>query len=78
MALGLPEAHLKNLKIYGGFILGKMPQHPFPQVLVHNDLCGPFPTNSISGSIYFIGFIDVCNKFTVITFLKTKDRALYA
>ena len=67
MALGLPKAHLTNLKIFEGCILGKMPQHPFPcwqttssrpLQLFHNDLYGPFPTKSISGSIYLISFID--------------------
>ena len=87
MALGLPKAHLTNLKIFEGCILGKMPQHPFtprqttssqPLQLVHNDLCGPFPTKSISGSIYFISFIEDYSKFTIITFLKTKNQALSA
>ena len=87
MALGLPKAHLTNLKICEGCILGKMPQHPFPRrqttssqplQLVHSDLCGPFPTKSISGSVYFISFIDDYSKFTVITFLKTKNQALSA
>ena len=87
MALGLPKAHLANLKIYEGCILGKRPQHPFPRrqttsrqplQLVHSDLCGPFPTKSIIGSVYFISFIDNYSKFTVTTFLKTKNHALPA
>ena len=87
MALGLPKARLTNLKICEGCILGKMPQHTFPSQqttssrplqLVHSDLCGPFPTKSISGSVYFISFIDDYSKFIVITFLKAKNQALSA
>ena len=87
MALGLPKTQLTNLKICEGCILGKMPQHTFPLrqttsshplQLVHSDLCGPFPTKSISGSVYFISFIDDYSKFTVITFLKAKNQALSA
>ena len=40
--------------------------------LIHSDLCGPFPTNSVSGSRYFIIFVDDATRFTWVYFLKTK------
>ena len=83
MALGLLKANLTNLKNCKVCIIGKKPQHPFPcrqttssqpMQLLHNDLSGPFPTKSISGSVYFIRFIDDYSKFIVIT----KDQVLSA
>jgi len=40
--------------------------------LIHSDLCGPFPIRSISGSQYFITFIDDASRYVWIYFLKTK------
>ena len=84
MALGLPKTQLTNLKICEGCILGKISQYTFPLrqttsslplQLVHNDLCAPFPTKSISRLVFFISFIDEYSKFIVITFLKAKNQA---
>jgi hypothetical protein len=41
--------------------------------LIHSNLCGPFPTNSISRSRYFIIFVDDATRFTWVYFLKTKS-----
>ena len=41
--------------------------------LIHSDLCGPFPTNSVSGSRYFIIFVDDATRFTWVYFLRTKS-----
>ena len=41
--------------------------------LIHSDLCGPFPINSVSGSRYFIIFVDDLTRFTWVYFLKTKN-----
>ena len=41
--------------------------------LIHSDLCGPFPTLSVSGSRYFIIFVDDVTCFTWVYFLKTKS-----
>ena len=88
MVIGLPkEQFTTSLDLCEGCLLGKMPHHSFPLrqsrsrfplQLVHSDLCGPFPTPSITGSHYFISFIDDYSRFTVITFLKTKNQALQA
>ena len=40
--------------------------------LIHSDSCGPFPTLSITGSKYFILFIDDLTRMTWVYFLKTK------
>jgi len=41
--------------------------------LIHSDLCGPFPTNSVSGSRYFIIFVDDATRYTWVYFLKRKN-----
>ena len=41
--------------------------------LIHSDLCGPFPINSVSGSRYFIIFVNDLTRFTWVYFLKTKN-----
>jgi hypothetical protein len=41
--------------------------------LVHTDLCGPMPTNSIGGSIYFLTFIDEFSMKIWIYFLRHKS-----
>src|ERR1700738_456261 len=40
--------------------------------LIHSDLCGPFPTNSVSGSRYFIIFVDDATRMTWVYCLKSK------
>jgi hypothetical protein len=45
-----------------------------PLELIHSDTCGPFPTQSITGSKYFIIFTDDYSRFTWIFFLKTKSH----
>src|SRR5579871_5655493 len=40
--------------------------------LIHSDLCGPFPIQSISGARYFIIFVDDATRYTWVYFLKTK------
>jgi transposase InsO family protein len=42
--------------------------------LVHSDICGPMSVESISGSSYFVTFIDDYSRRTWIYFLKTKDE----
>ena len=66
MVIGLLKERFTTIDLCEGCLFGKMPQHPFPirqskskslLQLVHNDICGPFPTKSITGSKYFISFI---------------------
>ena len=79
MVIGLPKERFSTTRVCEACLFGKMPQHPFSVrqskskyllQLVHSDICGPFPTTSISGTKYFISFIDDYSRFTVITFLK--------
>ena len=68
-----------TLELCTGSILGKMKQAHFPrsntdskQPLqpINSDLCAPMQTTSITGSRYFLTFIDDHTKFTTISFLK--------
>ena len=40
--------------------------------LIHNDVAGPIPTNSINGCRYFLTFIDDCSRYCWIYFMKQK------
>jgi transposase InsO family protein len=44
--------------------------------LVHSDVCGPMPSNSLSGYVYYVSFIDDYSHKTWVYFLKSKDRVL--
>lgn len=65
-------------------IQGKQNRLPFPKKsynratepleLVHTDLCGPMPCSSLSGSKYFLLFIDDFSRKTFVYFLKTKSE----
>ncbi|UYV70680.1 K02A2.6-like, partial [Cordylochernes scorpioides] len=65
-------------------IQGKLTETPFPKKteyratetlqLVHSDVCGPLPTNSLSGKRYFITFTDDYSRYTKIYLLKGKDE----
>ena len=87
MVSGLSKECFSKIDLCEGCLLGKMPQHPFPiqhskcqnpLQLVHNDICGPSPTKSITGSHYFISFVDDYSHFKVVTFLETKVQATWA
>ena len=43
-------------------------------VLVHSDVCGKMSTQSLSGSEYFLTFIDDKTRYTWVYILKRKDR----
>jgi transposase InsO family protein len=42
--------------------------------LIHSDVCGPMPSSSFSGYVYYVSFIDDYSRKTRIYFLKTKDE----
>lgn len=42
--------------------------------LVHLDICGPNVVKSITGSLYFVTFVDDSSRKTWIYFLKAKDE----
>ena len=43
--------------------------------LIHSDIAGPFPVESLCGNKYYITFIDDHSRFTHIYPLKTKSQA---
>lgn len=44
--------------------------------LVHSDVCGPFRTNSIGGSKYFVTFIDDKSRRVFVYFMRNKSEVL--
>ena len=42
--------------------------------LIHSDVAGPMPTNSINGCRYFLTFIDDCPRYCWIYFMKQKSK----
>ena len=42
--------------------------------LIHSDVCGPMPSTSLSGYVYYVAFIDDYSHKTWIYFLKSKDE----
>jgi hypothetical protein len=42
--------------------------------LTHSDVCGPMPSTSISGYVYYVSFIDDYSRKTWVCFLKSKDE----
>ena len=62
---------------------GKLHKSPFPDrgkrakkplALVHSDVCGKMSTQSLSGGLYFLSFIDDYTRFVWVYILKTKDQ----
>jgi hypothetical protein len=44
--------------------------------LIHSDVCGPMPSISLSGYVYYVSFIDDYSRKTWVYFLKYKDEVL--
>ena len=42
--------------------------------LIHSDVCGPMPSTSLSGYVYYVSFIDNYSRNTWVYFLKSKDE----
>ena len=79
---GLPNA-IAPIDVCEGCLLGKATHRPFPHSLsrtqqlnqlVHSDLCGPMETLSLSGSSYFLTFIDDYSRYTTVYFVKQKSQ----
>lgn len=83
LAESLPSIHIAG-DVCDVCQYGKSKRLPFPAnkawrasnrlQLVHTDVCGPQKTQSLSGSRYFILFIDDFTRFTWIYFLKFKSE----
>ncbi|MCO5569582.1 hypothetical protein L7F22_023297 [Adiantum nelumboides] len=81
---GLPP-NLSSIDLCEGCIMGKASHKPFHRSqscssqlnqLVHSDLCGPMESASITGSLYFLTFIDDFSRYTTLYFLKQKSQVL--
>ena len=42
--------------------------------LVHSDVCGPMPTESIGGNKYFVTFMDDFYRYCAVYFLRSKSE----
>jgi transposase InsO family protein len=42
--------------------------------LIHSNVCGPMPSSSINGYVYYVSFIDDYSRKTWVYFLKSKDE----
>ncbi|UYV61392.1 hypothetical protein LAZ67_1004695 [Cordylochernes scorpioides] len=85
VVLGL-NVKIKNLPECEACIMGKLTRQPYHPVttncttktleLVHMDLCGPMPYQSLGGSKYFFVLVDDFSRRTFVYFLKNKDETL--
>jgi hypothetical protein len=71
--------------VCNGFAQGKNIKNPFPKrdskakgvlELIQLDVCGPIPSTSINGYVYYVSFIDDYSHKTWVYFLKSKDKIL--
>ncbi|MCO5560071.1 hypothetical protein L7F22_013677 [Adiantum nelumboides] len=81
---GLPP-NLSSIDLCEGCIMGKASHKPFHRSqsrssqlnqLVHSDLFEPMESASITGSLYFLTFIDDFSRYTTLYFLKQKSQVL--
>ena len=77
--IGLPELEGDHEGICNGCAQGKNIKNPFPKrdnkaegvlELIHSDVCGPIPSFSISGYVYYVSFIDDYSHKDLDIFLK--------
>ena len=75
---------IEDIKVCDRYQLSKQTRDPFgkairknnPLELIHSDLCGEFQDISLSGTKYFILFINDCTRFTYVEFLKNKNSSM--
>jgi transposase InsO family protein len=69
--------------VYNGCAQGNNIKNPFLKrenktegvlELIHSDVCGPIPSTSINGYVYYVSFIDDYSHKTWVYFLKSKDE----
>jgi hypothetical protein len=79
---GLPELKVDHEGVCNGCAKGKNIKNPFPKrdnkagvlELIHSDVCGPMPSSSINGYVYYVSFIDDYSHKTWVYFLKSKEE----
>ncbi len=74
-----------KLEFCSGCALGKQTRQSFPKneatrakqllEIVHSDVCGPMPEQSLGGKRYFVSFIDDKSRLARLYFLKQKSEA---
>ena len=84
--IGAKMPNKLKLNFCQGCVEGKMHQLPFKSVgeiqssrrleLVHSDVCGPMPTESIGGCKYFVTFIDDYSRRCSVYFMRHKCEVL--
>jgi transposase InsO family protein len=81
--IGLPELKVDHEGICNGCAQGKNIKNHFPKrdnkekgvlELIHSDVCGPMPSSSIGGYVYYVSFIDDYSRKTWVYFFKSKDE----
>jgi transposase InsO family protein len=82
---GLPKFKVYDEGVCKGCAQGKNINNPFPKRdnkvegildLIHSDVCGPIPSTSLSGFVYYASFIDDYSRKTWAYFLKSQDEVL--
>jgi hypothetical protein len=80
---GLPELKVYHEGVCNGCAQGKNIKNPFPKrgskaeellELIHSDVCGPMPSSSINGYVYYVSFIGDYSRKTWVYLLKSKDE----
>jgi hypothetical protein len=80
---GLPEFKVDHEGVCNGCAQGKNIKNPFLKSdskakgfleLIHSYVCGPMPSTSISGYVYYVSFIDDYSLKTWVYFLNSKDE----
>eukprot|EP00253_Pinus_taeda_P032179 PITA_32179 len=83
MVTGMPKFRVEQEGVCPGCAEGKLKRGPFPSSqsktsnilhLVHSDIFGMMPVNSLGGYLYYLTFTDDYFRKTWIYFLKKKDE----
>jgi hypothetical protein len=80
---GLLELKGDHEGVCDGCAQGKNIKNPFSKrdrkaegvlELIHSDVCGPMPSSSNNGYVYYVSFVNDYSRKTWIYFLKSKDE----
>jgi hypothetical protein len=83
MVTGVLDFSSEHHEICKGCTLGKYTKTSFPSSeskavgildLIHSDVCGPMSSASLTGSLYYVVFIDDFSRKSCIFFMKTKGQ----
>ena len=82
---GMKLSKVTQLSFCEGCVEGKMNRSPFHPVgvrssrklqLVHSDVCGPMPTESLGGHRYFVTFVDDYTRCCAVYLMKHRSEVL--